>query len=132
MNGDEFEQYCMRTLLYPVPQILETEPLKNSPRCDTPVYPVPQILEIEPPKNSPRSDKTHTCDYCQKKFIYLGSLRKHIVEHFKGDKITCAWCLRVFYDQSTFKRHVKNHKFYKCKKCDCQFFLRNDFIKHIC
>ncbi|XP_022832737.1 zinc finger protein 236-like isoform X1 [Spodoptera litura] len=51
--------------------------------------------------------KVLVCDLCGKKFQAKSSLIKHLVKHEITTPITCNLCNRIFYFESSYRRHVR-------------------------
>ncbi|CAH0698227.1 unnamed protein product [Spodoptera exigua] len=70
--------------------------------------------------------KVFTCDLCRKKFQAKSSLIKHMAMHQAMHPITCEFCNRVFYFDSSYRRHVRysHSKFasgFRCVMCNERF-----------
>ena len=71
------------------------------------------------------------CDICHKQSMKKSNLNRHVKTiHEKIEDFTCMKCQKNYKEKHHLKRHQQ--KCGKCKKCEIQFDLLTDFVKHTC
>ncbi|XP_045775772.1 uncharacterized protein LOC123874456 isoform X2 [Maniola jurtina] len=62
------------------------------------------------------------CDICKKKFTAKIYLEKHIVTHQQMKPLVCKECDKVFYTESSYRKHISRGKtLFKCLSCNLFF-----------
>jgi len=73
------------------------------------------------------------CTVCNKSFIYLSWMKKHLQTH---NKVECTICFKLLSSSESLKRHMSIHKKkrkrkHKCQTCSCKYFQASDLLYHI-
>ncbi|XP_041971199.1 zinc finger protein OZF-like [Aricia agestis] len=105
-------------------------------------------------------DGKFVCPICQKTFTLKGNLQRHLTNH-KREKFECNVCFRPFYKKEHLEKHMIKHlnikhacetcgkefrslssleqhkrthlgiKPFQCDKCDRQYTVKTNLIKHL-
>lgn len=75
--------------------------------------------------HNPQRNKSHVCVFCEKGFLKLSHLWRHLKSHTKEKSYNCKFCDSKFCDESQLFAHIKyrhiNEKPHKCRKCNLEF-----------
>lgn len=96
--------------------------------------PNPIDLELEKTDIYLIDPETYNCTVCNETFDLQNDLDIHMIGHpDDDDQLTCTKCQKKFLTVKNLKRHVKIHmtiKPHKCKNCSRSFADRGGLTKH--
>lgn len=85
-------------------------------------------------------EKPYSCSHCDRQFVQVANLRRHLRVHTGERPYTCEVCNARFSDSNQLKAHVMTHstgnggdeKPFECEKCHCKFRRRTGLMQHKC
>ena len=80
------------------------------------------------------SGQRYKCEYCEKTYKSLSTIRKHYLTHNYGKSRICHYCQRSFLCESEFKIHIRTHTGetpFECYICDKKFPVRSHLNVHL-
>ena len=82
-------------------------------------------------KRSPGLNSHYACSFCDKTYLTLQSLKRHMMIH-EGRLFQCPVCDAKFTQKVSVKAHLRNvHKSAQCTTCQRVFLIGDDFNKHV-
>lgn len=80
----------------------------------------PKSEQLQSPEVSNENKLKYSCSVCQKRFLTVGTLRRHFSLHTGSLSYKCKICNIEFMQPLDLKTHAKIHQF-NCKKCKKDF-----------
>lgn len=79
-------------------------------------------------------EKPYSCSHCDRQFVQVANLRRHLRVHTGEKPYTCEHCKAKFSDSNQLKAHVLIHSGEKfdCEKCNQKFRRRQHLTHHKC
>jgi len=80
-------------------------------------------------------EKPYCCKFCQRRFVQVANLRRHVRVHTGERPYLCRHCNNRFSDSNQLKAHVMVHngeKPYECENCHGRFRRRHHLHQHRC
>jgi krueppel len=85
-------------------------------------------------------EKPYSCSHCDRQFVQVANLRRHLRVHTGERPYTCEICDARFSDSNQLKAHSVTHssgtsdseKSFECEKCHAKFRRRNGLMQHKC
>ncbi|CAH8640253.1 unnamed protein product [Dicrocoelium dendriticum] len=80
--------------------------------------------------------RTHTCEYCAKRFLQRSHLRTHIIAvHLKQRDHKCEHCGKLFFLKALLQTHVRavhlKQGTFTCDYCEKPFYLKSHLQYHV-
>ncbi|GFT54473.1 hypothetical protein NPIL_534121 [Nephila pilipes] len=82
-----------------------------------------------------RGEKPYHCSHCERQFVQVANLRRHLRVHTGERPYACTLCSSRFSDSNQLKAHLlihKGEKPYQCDKCKGRFRRRHHLVHHKC
>lgn len=79
-------------------------------------------------------DDVPFCSLCQKNYINLKSLKRHVRTHIIQKKFSCNFCKKTFSESGNLTRHVRKHvgeKKHFCSTCGRRFYEAGRLKEHM-
>lgn len=80
-------------------------------------------------------EKPYKCKYCERKFVQVANLRRHLRVHTGERPYACDMCTSRFSDSNQLKAHMlihNNEKPFECESCQMRFRRRHHLQQHKC
>lgn len=80
-------------------------------------------------------EKPYSCSHCDRQFVQVANLRRHLRVHTGERPYTCEICASKFSDSNQLKAHMLIHngeKPFQCEKCNVKFRRRHHLMHHKC
>lgn len=80
-------------------------------------------------------EKPYHCTHCDRQFVQVANLRRHLRVHTGERPYTCNICQSKFSDSNQLKSHQMTHrsaKPFRCEHCNAGFRRRHHFLGHKC
>lgn len=80
-------------------------------------------------------EKPYSCSHCDRQFVQVANLRRHLRVHTGERPYTCEICESKFSDSNQLKAHMLIHngeKPFECEKCNVKFRRRHHLMHHKC
>ena len=80
------------------------------------------------------SEQRYKCEYCEKTYESLSTIRKHYLTHNYGKSRICHYCQRPFLYESELKLHIRAHTGktpFECNKCNKKFPSKRNLNTHL-
>ncbi|KAJ6639654.1 Zinc finger protein [Pseudolycoriella hygida] len=83
--------------------------------------------------NTHTAEVVYQCDQCDKKYLNKNHLRVHKFRHAKEPPFKCSVCSKAYFDRSTLKKHNYVHigNPHQCSHCERSFDRRDKMNAHI-
>ncbi|XP_037943581.1 uncharacterized protein LOC119676414 [Teleopsis dalmanni] len=93
-----------------------------------------ELPALKVPKNMQKEKQLIACDFCEKKFPNMSSLKNHRVSHTGEKPYTCTECNKKFAVKHALKYHMMLHtgeKPYTCTECNKSFAIKHALKFHM-
>lgn len=80
-------------------------------------------------------EKPYHCSHCDRQFVQVANLRRHLRVHTGERPYTCEICDGKFSDSNQLKSHMLVHngeKPFECERCHMKFRRRHHLMNHKC
>lgn len=80
-------------------------------------------------------ERPYHCEYCDRQFVQVANLRRHLRVHTGERPYACQYCAARFSDSNQLKAHVLIHrgeKPFECSRCSGRFRRRHHLLHHKC
>lgn len=81
-------------------------------------------------------EKPYSCSHCDRQFVQVANLRRHLRVHTGERPYTCEVCEARFCDSNQLKTHALTHtsglEKFECEKCNVKFTRRHQMMQHKC